>query len=43
MHKNKVEMDQRPKCKARHCKTPRGKHRQDRGKQAEHPLKEYPF
>ena len=27
--KNKLEMDQRPKCKIRHCKTLRGKHRQN--------------
>ena len=28
IHKNKLKMDQRPKCKAGHYKTLRGKHRQ---------------
>ena len=28
-HKNKLKMDLRPKCKARHYKTLRGKHRQN--------------
>ena len=28
-HKNKLKMDQRPKCKARHYQTLRGKHRQN--------------
>ena len=29
IHKNKLKMDQRPKCKARYYKTLRGKHRQN--------------
>ena len=29
IHKNKLKMDQRPKCKARHSRTLRGKHRQN--------------
>ena len=29
IHKNKLKMDQRPKCKTRHYKTLRGKHRQN--------------
>ena len=29
MHKNKLKMDQRPKCKGRHYQTLRGKHRQN--------------
>ena len=29
IHKNKLKMNQRPKCKARHYKTLREKHRQN--------------
>ena len=29
IHKNKLKMDQRPKCKTGHYKTPKGKHRQN--------------
>ena len=29
MHKNKLKMDQIPKCKARLSKTPGGEHRQN--------------
>ena len=28
-HKNKLKMDERPKCKTRYCKTLRGKHRKN--------------
>jgi len=29
IHKSKLKMDLRPRCKAGHCKTPRRKHRKD--------------
>ena len=29
IHKNKLKMDQRPRCKARHSRTLRGKHGQN--------------
>ena len=29
IHKNKLKMGWRPKCETGHCKTPRGKHRQN--------------
>ena len=29
IHKNKLKMNQRPKCETKHYKTPRGKHRQN--------------
>ena len=29
IHKDKLKMDYRPKCKTRNCKTLRGKHRQN--------------